>query len=230
LLNEIDREIVEHRDNEVSPYVVTVSHIIMQNPTDQAETSIATETVMAIKCPNLNPTFTVRRKGTKRALPWSLTSRVIGAPSSILARKKPRLEVEPLPTTSDARKTTSPEIAVGLPPPFADNDDDTNADSVTDTQSNPRATQLTGRWTSEENAKLTDAVTNTCKKKHGKELNIDWFTIASLVPSRTRAQCCNRWQSLDPNIDRAIGRTGISWTADEDIKLKASVQTHGGKN
>jgi hypothetical protein len=49
------------------------------------------------------------------------------------ARKKPRLE-EPLPTTTDqaARKTASPDAAVGLPP-TADNDD-AHADPVTDTQ------------------------------------------------------------------------------------------------
>jgi hypothetical protein len=34
---------------------------------------------------------------------------------------------------------------------------------------------------------------------------------------------------LDPNIDGASGRKGI-WTADEVIKLKYAVQTHGGKN
>jgi myb proto-oncogene protein len=34
---------------------------------------------------------------------------------------------------------------------------------------------------------------------------------------------------LDPSIDRSSGRT-CKWTADEDSKLQAAVQTHSGKN
>jgi hypothetical protein len=34
---------------------------------------------------------------------------------------------------------------------------------------------------------------------------------------------------LDPSINRVTIRTG-KWTADEDMKLKGGVQTHGGKN
>jgi hypothetical protein len=57
----------------------------------------------------------------------------IVAPLSIPARKKPRLEETPPATTDEAaKKTASPEISVGLPPPTADNDD-ANADPVTDT-------------------------------------------------------------------------------------------------
>jgi hypothetical protein len=35
---------------------------------------------------------------------------------------------------------------------------------------------------------------------------------------------------LDHSIDRATGRACIPWTADEDSKLKNSVQIHGGKH
>jgi hypothetical protein len=44
----------------------------MQNPTDQAEASIIAETVMSINDPNLNRTFTVRRKAAKRSESWYL--------------------------------------------------------------------------------------------------------------------------------------------------------------
>jgi Pyruvate/2-oxoacid:ferredoxin oxidoreductase delta subunit len=82
-----------------------------------------------------------------------------------------------------------------------------------DTQPNAGAT---GRWTLEENAKLTRAVANTSNKKHGKEYRTDWVTIAALFPGRTKIHCYNRWHNcLDPNIDRATGRQG-KWTADEE--------------
>jgi hypothetical protein len=65
----------------------------------------------------------------------------------IPARKKPRLE-------------TPVANAMALPPPAdVDDDDDddggANTDSVTDTQSNPRATRATARWTPEEDTELT---------------------------------------------------------------------------
>jgi hypothetical protein len=152
----------------------------------------------------------------------------------IPARKKPRLD-EPLPTarakTRDevARKTDSTDVSVGHSPPADDDDDDDDddADPVTDTQPNDGAT---GRWTLEEDAKLTSAVTNTSKKKHRGEYRTDWVAISALVPGRTREQCCDRWQkTLDPSIGRASGRTG-KWTAVEDTKRKDAVQMHGGKN
>ena len=66
------------------------------------------------------------------------------------ARKKPSLR-EPLTTTTDeaAKKTASPDVSVGLPPPVADSDDaNANADPVTATQSNAGATLVTcRRWT-----------------------------------------------------------------------------------
>jgi hypothetical protein len=155
----------------------------------------------------------------------------------IPARKKPRLE-EPFPTTrartrstttnEAAGTTSSPDISVDLPLPVTDDDDDdANADSVTDTQSNAGAT---GCWTLAEDAKLTCAMKNTCKKKHGSEYKTDWVSVAALVPGRTRGRCRSRWHdALDPSIGRANGRTG-KWTGDEDSKLKDAVQTHGGKD
>jgi hypothetical protein len=236
----------------------------------------------------------VRRRGIKRALPWNLTARDIKGVSppqaeDIPPKNKPRLE-EFLPVTTDeaARKTASPDLSVGLPPPAADNDDDANTDPVTDTQSlrmqmtsnsgnkyqnNPLQQHLlpnvrggmmqggmpgvaypfmpgmmpqgnitsqqqqamwqqqmqhmmltqmqqmhmmqmqmqqqqrgqqqpptpqqppmqqggaTGRWTPKEDAKLTNAVSNTCKTKHGEKLKIDWVAVAALVPGRTKNEC-----------------------------------------
>jgi hypothetical protein len=203
----------------------------MQNPTEQAEASIPTDGTVR-DGPNMNRTFTVRRKAAKRSEPWYPQNHA--APLSIPARKKPRVE-EPLPTTTTttdeaARKTVSPDIPVGLPPAAADNDD-AKAEPVTDTQPNAGATQATARWTSEEVAKLSSAATDTCEKKYGKEYRIDWAVVAALVPGRTRDQCFKRWYnaSLDPSIALTAGSMG-TWTADEDIKLKNSVQMHGGKD
>jgi hypothetical protein len=99
---------------------------------------------------------------------------------------------------------------------------------VLDTQPNDGAT---GRWTLDEDVKLTSAVTNASQKKYHGEYKIDWVGISELVPGRTREQCCDRWQkTLDPSIDRAPpGRSG-KWTAVEDSKLKDAVQMHGGKD
>jgi hypothetical protein len=200
----------------------------MQNPASQAETSIPTEYV--INGPNLNRTVTVRRKATKRTFPWDQAAGELNVRSpspqaeKVLARKKPRVE-EPLPTATDEAARLLLHLAVQFPPPVADNVD-ANADPVTDTQSNAGET---GRWTLEEDAKLTSAVTNTCKKKHGTGYRIDWDTVAALVPSRTKRQSLSRWHDfLKQSIDPASVRTG-KWTKDEDDKLKNAVQAHGGK-
>jgi hypothetical protein len=42
----------------------------------------------------------------------------------------------------------------------------------------------TGKWTVEEDAKLTEAVT---------EFGYDWVQVAALVPGRTNGKCCQRW-------------------------------------
>jgi S-ribosylhomocysteine lyase LuxS involved in autoinducer biosynthesis len=72
-----------------------------------------------------------------------------------------------------------------------------------------------GKWTPEEDAKLTIAV-----KKHGK----NWATVAAMVPGRTNNQCRHRWVfALDPA--NAKGK----WTPKEDAKLTAVVKKHGKK-
>jgi hypothetical protein len=181
------------------------------------------------------------RRGTRpRQLPEYFTS--LPPPQdedNPAARKKPRLE-ESLPTarakTRDevARKTNSHDVSQGHSPSADDDDDDddddanTDAESVTDKQANAVAT---GSWTLEEDSNLTSAVTNTSKKKCGKEYKTDWVAVASLVLGRTNRQCSSRWRDfLDPSIDRTPpGRTG-TWAEDEDMKLKDAVQMHGGKN
>jgi hypothetical protein len=106
-------------------------------------------------------------------------------------------------------------------------DDDDAADSA-DADSVKGSTRASN-WTSEEDAKLSNAVTSTRKKKHGKEYRIDWVAVAALFPRRATSQCRNRWHSaLDPKIDRANERMG-KWTVGEDNKLKDAVQMCGGK-
>jgi hypothetical protein len=175
-------------------------------------------------------TVALRRKAAKRTLPWDLKAGelLVSQDEDVPAKKKPRL-VEPLPTTTyeAGRKTPSPSS--GLPSPAADNDD-TNADPVTDTQPNAGATRATGSWTLEEDAKLTSAVTNTGKKRWGKEYKTNWDAVAALVPGRAQIQCRRRWHDvLDPNIVRETG-SKIKWTADENSILKDAVQMHGGKD
>jgi hypothetical protein len=85
-----------------------------------------------------------------------------------------------------------------------------------------RANGRMGRWTEDEDLKLKHAVQTRGAR--------DWPGIALMVPGRTNDQCLNRWRNaLDPSIDWANGRTG-SWTVEEDLKLKTSVEMHGGKD
>jgi hypothetical protein len=103
---------------------------------------------------------------------------------------------------------------------------------------------VTGRkWSTDEDINLKDAV-----QRHGGK---NWGAIAALVPCRARSQCHSRWSSVgDPKFYRLNKPTGINgnnrwnnildlkivqatgskWSADEDSKLKDSIQTHGGKN
>jgi hypothetical protein len=46
-------------------------------------------------------------------------------------------------------------------------------------------TTRVGKWTKEEDVKLTDAV----EKRNGK----NWAAVSALVPGRTKKQCCYRW-------------------------------------
>jgi hypothetical protein len=210
----------------------------MQNPTDQAEASISTETAVINNDPNLNHPVTVCRKAAKRTLPFdlatgelnllSLSPQAEGIPA---ARKKPRLE-EPLPPTTDeaAGKAASPDVTVGLSP-AATAADGVNADLVMGTQPNAGAsTRVSRRWTLEDDAKLTSAVANTPRKKRGEEYKTSWDAVAALIPGRTEVACRARWHgTLVSNMDPTTARAG-KWTEDKDKKLKDAVQTHGGKN
>jgi hypothetical protein len=205
-------------------------------PTDQAEDPIPPETVSS-------DAVMLRRKAAKRTLPFDLAAgelHLVSSSSSssspqakdVPATKKRRLE-EPLPTTTDeaVRKTASPDLSVGISPPPAADDDDLNADTVTDTQPNAGATRATARWTTDEDVQLTTAVANTSKKKYGKEYRSDWVAIAVLVPGRTKMQCLRRWDNvLDPSVDRTPPERTGKWTEDEDTKLKDAVQTLGDKD
>jgi hypothetical protein len=64
-----------------------------------------------------------------------------------------------------------------------------------------------GKWTPEEDQKLTDAV-----KGYGK----DWVKVAALVPGRTDVQCCHRWLNC-------LGK----WTVEADAKLIEAVKKLG---
>jgi hypothetical protein len=202
----------------------------MHNPTDQAEAFIPTRTTVIKNDPNMNLTVKECRKA-KRTLPCDRTVEeldIVSPPhdEAIPARKMRRPLEKPLPTTTDkvTRAITSPDLSEEISPPAAENYV-ANADPVTGTQPNAGA----GGWTSEEDEKLTRAVTNTSKKKQGKEYKTDSAAISALIPWRTRIQCCNRWHNgLDPSINLTAGRKG-KWTVVEDSNLKDAVQTHGGK-
>jgi hypothetical protein len=79
-----------------------------------------------------------------------------------------------------------------------------------------------GKWAIDEDIKLKDAV-----KRHGGKT---WKEIAVLVPDRTELQCRDRWKNgLDSSMDGTTKRT-CKWTPEEDVKLKDSVEMHGGKD
>jgi hypothetical protein len=216
-------------------------------PTEDAEASIPTEHVR--NGPNLNHTFTLRRKAAKRTFPWELTAdepQLASPPpqdEDIRETKRPRLE-EPVATSTDeaTAETTLHDITLVLSPPDAPSDaavtelitevlselahDGATTDHVTDIQPNARTTGATGRWTPEEDAKLISAITKTPKTKQRR----NWVAIAALVPGRTKIQCQNRWHNAwDSSIDGVNGCTG-TWKEDEDIKLKTAVQKYGGKD
>jgi hypothetical protein len=100
----------------------------------------------------------LRRKAAKRTLPWDLEAAELDLVSplqqaeDILASKRRRLE-ESLSTASETTATAevatdaaSTDVAMDPPPPDDDVDDeDANTDAATDTQSKPRAADVTGR-------------------------------------------------------------------------------------
>jgi hypothetical protein len=77
----------------------------------------------------------------------------------------------------------------------------------------------TGKWTPEEDEKLTEAVT---------QLGKDWVQVAAMVPGRTNVLCRQRWLlALEPTIDGATARSKGKWTPEEDAKLTDAVQQLG---
>jgi hypothetical protein len=78
-----------------------------------------------------------------------------------------------------------------------------------------------GKWTTEEDAKLRDAVV---EKHNGK----DWAAISELVPGRTKPQCTKRWHYVsDSKSDETTARVG-KWAREEDVKLIDAVEKHNG--
>jgi myb proto-oncogene protein len=83
----------------------------------------------------------------------------------------------------------------------------------------PANKTLKGKWTPEEDAKLTEEV-----KKHGK----DWLAVANMVPGRSNLQCRRRWiNTVDPTNKKNKGKARISWTPEEDAKLIEAAKKHG---
>jgi hypothetical protein len=79
----------------------------------------------------------------------------------------------------------------------------------------------TGHWTTDEDNKLEYVVQMHSGKK--------WGATAALISGRTQLQCYNRWHDVvGPSIAQAPARTGKG-AADEVIKLKGAIQTHGDK-
>jgi hypothetical protein len=72
-----------------------------------------------------------------------------------------------------------------------------------------------GKWTPEENVKLTKAV-----KKHGKH----WGSVAAMVPGRAREQCHQRWTNT---LDPANGKKKGKWKQEEDAALTEAVKKDG---
>jgi hypothetical protein len=75
-----------------------------------------------------------------------------------------------------------------------------------------------GKWTSQEDAALTEGM-----QKHGK----NWADISALIPGRTKKQCRRRVQSLDTIRTRGpySGKRAQprGWTPEEDAKLTNAV-------
>jgi hypothetical protein len=77
-----------------------------------------------------------------------------------------------------------------------------------------------GKWSAEEDAKLTEAV-----QIHGE----NWADVAALIPGRTKAQCSSRRHKyLDRTPDQTTLRNNGKWTREEDAKLTEAVKDHGG--
>jgi hypothetical protein len=261
-------------------------------PAEDDEASVPMETVR--NGPNLNRTFTVRRKAAKRILPWDLPVDEIqlALPRQheyIPARKKPRLE-ENLPTptdetaikvpshaptkgrerrplpviaidniivaipilpngflenreednglhvakskadrSEDSRKTPSPDISIGLPPPAADNDD-VNADPVTDSQPNAGEIKLVVPPPQDEDIQETkrprlEKAFSSSRDEATTENTSHDATVA-LPPPDAIAAAAGDSADSDPVMDMQpnAGATGRHWTREEDTNLTSAVE------
>jgi hypothetical protein len=82
-----------------------------------------------------------------------------------------------------------------------------------------------GKWTLEEDERLTEAVRKHAGNAVRKNAGSNWVLVATLVPGRTNKQCMQRWvECLDPAIN-----TG-KWTREEDTKLTNALKEHGSSN
>jgi hypothetical protein len=82
----------------------------------------------------------------------------------------------------------------------------------------PSIDRTLGKWATEEDAKLIDAV-----KKCGK----DWLAVAALVPGRNNEQCCHRWVAVRLATIEGKSSTTGKWTREEDAKLIEAVAKCG---
>jgi hypothetical protein len=195
----------------------------MQGPTNEApvptETvsngSVPTETVS--NGPNLNRTFTVRRRAAKRSEPWYRVPPP-ATPQSTAALPPPSPEDEDIPHAKKPRLQALTSFSTAADGVTTNSPDDTPTYSVTPAASLPSAAASRPpprAWEPEEDAKLKKAV-----KKHGKDC---WVTVAAMVSGRTHIQCRLRWtQTLDP----ANSRKG-KWKSEEDAKLTEALKKHG---
>jgi hypothetical protein len=74
---------------------------------------------------------------------------------------------------------------------------------------------VNGKWTVEEDAKLTEAATAFGIDRYSNH----WVGVAVLVPGRTNVQCNKGWvETLHPGINSG------KWMREEDAKLTGAVQ------
>jgi hypothetical protein len=182
----------------------------MQGPTNEA--SVPTETVSI--APNLNRTFTGRRKAAKRSEPWYL---VPPPPQDegLPVAKKPRLQARSSISTS-ADRVVHAHTAERV---TTDSHDDKPTYSVTPAASLPSAAASRRSWKAVEDAKLTEAV-----KKHGNHC----VEVAAQVPGRTNVQCREHWvKTVDPTNGKNPGQPRRGWKPEEDSKLTEAVNKHG---
>nr|CAG8435181.1 8173_t:CDS:2 [Entrophospora candida] len=84
---------------------------------------------------------------------------------------------------------------------------------------------LKGRWTTQEDNALRDAVNQYMMNSidsQGNPQPIPWNKVSKCIPARTGAQCQARWtEALDPRIKKG------KWSPEEDEILKEGVRLYG---